>query len=180
MRKMLFGLVAAAALVVPATALAVEEPATTEGPSPAQACKQERQTIGADAFKALHGTNKTKANAHGKCVSKKAREQSENHSEAMAACRAEQADAAFADSHDGKAFDQYYGMGKGRNAFGKCVSSKAKAANQADHQAAIKAAKSCKAERKADPAAFKAAHGGKASAFGKCVSKKAKTKGAKP
>ncbi len=51
-------------------------------------------------------------------------------------CKAEQADPNFAASHDGKTFDEFYGTngnpkketsGTGKNAFGKCVSSKAKA-----------------------------------------------------
>jgi hypothetical protein len=36
----------------------------------AKACKAERQTLGAQAFKNKYGTNKNKANAFGKCVSK--------------------------------------------------------------------------------------------------------------
>ena len=51
-------------------------------------------------------------------------------------CKAEQADPAFADAHEGKTFDEFYGTngnpkketpGALKNAFGKCVSSKAKA-----------------------------------------------------
>ncbi len=51
-------------------------------------------------------------------------------------CKAEQADPDFAASHDGKTFDEFYGTngnpkketpGALKNAFGKCVSSKAKA-----------------------------------------------------
>jgi hypothetical protein len=33
-------------------------------------CKAERESMGIEAFKAKHGTNKDKANAFGKCVSK--------------------------------------------------------------------------------------------------------------
>ena len=36
----------------------------------AKKCKAERESIGAAAFMAKHGTNKNKANAFGKCVSK--------------------------------------------------------------------------------------------------------------
>ena len=36
----------------------------------AAACKSERQQIGADAFKAKHGTNANKSNAFGKCIQK--------------------------------------------------------------------------------------------------------------
>jgi hypothetical protein len=48
-------------------------PSTAQQPgaatSPAQACRAERAAIGADAFRDEWGTNKTKANAFGKCVS---------------------------------------------------------------------------------------------------------------
>jgi hypothetical protein len=179
MLRFVSGLAAAAALVVPGSALAGAEPAS-EGPTPPQACKQERLSIGAEAFRALHGTNKTKSNALGKCIAKKAKARGENSAEAQSACRAEQGDPDFAASHDGNTFDQYYGTGKGRNAFGKCVSSKAKAANHADDRTTIKAARQCNAERVADAAAFKTAYGARPNAFGKCVSKKAKAQNQTP
>ncbi len=74
------------------------------------------------------------------CVSSKAKgelaEESEEKVNAAKACKAEQADPDFAASHDGKTFDEFYGTngnpkketpGTGKNAFGKCVSTKAKA-----------------------------------------------------
>jgi hypothetical protein len=39
----------------------------------AKACKTERQTLGAEAFRNKYGTNRNKANAFGKCVSKLAK-----------------------------------------------------------------------------------------------------------
>jgi hypothetical protein len=39
----------------------------------AKACKAERQTLGAEAFKNKYGTNGNKSNAFGKCVSKRTR-----------------------------------------------------------------------------------------------------------
>ena len=51
-----------------------------------------------------------------------------------------------------------------------CVSSTAKAATHAQGQAVVNAARSCRAEQKADPAGFKTKYG----TFGKCVSTKAK------
>ena len=87
-------------------------------------------------------------------------------------------EADFRAAHDGKSFAEFYGRNKNdRNAYGKCVSGKAKAADTAQEAATMKAAKACKAERKADPAAFTAKYGGKAaSAFGKCVSSTSKKK----
>jgi hypothetical protein len=82
-----------------------------------------------------------KGKAFGKCVSGKAKsELSEDNADKVNAakeCKAEQADPNFAATHDGKTFDQFYGTntpnpkgkGAGKNAFGKCVSSKAKASN---------------------------------------------------
>ena len=175
MRKILF-VVIIAALASPLAAFAVGSSAT-EGPSAAQACKTERTAIGASAFKDLYGTIASKSNAFGKCVAQKARARQKNHDGAVAACRAEQADTSFATSHGGKTFDQFYGTGKGKNAFGKCVSGKAKASNQADDKTTINAAKLCKSERAANPAAFKTKYGtnrNKSNAFGKCVSQKAK------
>jgi hypothetical protein len=173
MRKTLFA-IGVLALVAPFAALAADPPAG-EGSSPAKACRAEQVAMGADAFKALYGG---RANAFGKCVAKKATGRTKSHASAVSACRAEQADTAFADSHDGKTFDQFYGTGKnGRNAFGKCVSSKATESNDAADATVLSAVKQCRAERAADPGAFRAKYGknrSKANAFGKCVSQAAK------
>src|SRR6476659_3328633 len=79
---------------------------------------------------------------------------------------------------DPAAFAAKYGTGKKHaNAFGNCVSGKAKAAAAQQVQATINASKACWTERKADPAAFKAKYGtnpNKSNAFGKCVSGKVK------
>jgi hypothetical protein len=90
-------------------------------------------------------------------------------------CAAERADAAFPSAHGGKTFAEFYGAGKhGSNAFGKCVSTKAKALDQQQQQATINAAKTCKAERATlGPTQFTSNYGGHANAFGKCVSKTA-------
>jgi hypothetical protein len=73
----------------------------------------------------------------GECVSAKARkkkaamdaedeQEAERFKNAAKACDAERSDPNFAASHDGKTFEQLYGTNKnGKNAFGKCVSSKA-------------------------------------------------------
>jgi hypothetical protein len=47
---------------------------------------------------------------------------------AARACRAEQRDPNFADSHNGQSFAEHYGTNRNnRNAFGRCVSIKAQA-----------------------------------------------------
>lgn len=73
-----------------------------------------------------------KGKAFGKCVSSKAKGELNDDVAATAnaaqACKAEREDPAFAEGHDGKTFDEFYGTNKNRrNAFGKCVSSKANA-----------------------------------------------------
>ena len=78
-----------------------------------------------------------------------------------------------------EAFRVKYGTNKnGKNAFGKCVSRRSKAEEKQREAAAANAARECKTERTADPAAFTVKYGtnknGK-NAFGKCVSQKAKT-----
>lgn len=72
------------------------------------------------------------------------------------------------------AFKLLYGTNANRsNAYGKCVSKNASGARQD----VANAAKTCKAERAADPAAFAAKYGTnrkKSNAYGKCVSTHAK------
>jgi hypothetical protein len=91
-------------------------------------------------------------------------------SNAARACKAERT-AMGAD-----AFKQLYGTNEDRsNAFGKCVSKRARA----EHQATANASRACRAERDSlGEAAFNAKYGrseNDRSAFGKCVSRHAKT-----
>jgi hypothetical protein len=169
MRKLIFaGFVLA--LCVPAFALATP-PSPADKAAAAKQCATERSSMGSDAFKALYGTNANKSNAYGKCVSKLAQQNEQAQSNAAAQCRSER-------SADPAAFATKYGSGKNHaNAFGKCVSGKAKASEDARVASTDNAAKACSAERKADPAAFKAKYGtnaNKSNAFGKCVSSKSK------
>jgi hypothetical protein len=162
----------AAALALPAAAMAQD---TTPAPSDSatKACKTEKAQMGAPTFKAAYGTNKTKSNAFGKCVSKRTTTETVNQDNAAKQCKAERA-------ADAAAFNAKYGTNKNdKNAYGKCVSSKSKAATAADTKTDVSAAKSCKTERSGDPAAFKAKYGTnktKSNAFGKCVSATAKAK----
>jgi hypothetical protein len=99
---------------------------------------------------------------------------------ARAACSAEQADPNFAANHNGMSFAEFYGTGPNhKNAFGKCVSSKAKASIEQQQSATQNAARSCKAERSSmEGPAFRAKYGKNANdrnAFGKCVSQLAKS-----
>ena len=169
MRK--FALIAVLAVVAVPAAFADSSPSPSDQAS--TLCKQQRTTIGATPFKLLYGGG---SNAFGRCVSKLASSVSGDTANAAKQCAAERADATFPASHDGKTFAQFYGTGPhGNNAFGKCVSSKAKTLEDAQQKATINAARTCKAERNAmGPTAFTAKYGGHSNAFGKCVAKAAK------
>ena len=167
---------AAASMLVPAVATAGDYDLPPTHAASA-ACKAERAQMGTALFKQTYGTNKNRSNALGKCISKKNKTEKANQDSANKACKAEQADPNFAASHGGKTFDQFYGKGKkGANAFGKCVSSKAKAESKADVKANVNAAKACKLMRKLYPAEYVKEFGSKKNAFGKCVSATAKKK----
>jgi hypothetical protein len=140
-----------------------------------------KTALGEATFNSTYGTNADKSNAFGKCVSAWTQKEHQNRHAAETACKAEQADPAFAAAHDGKTFAQYYGNGKqGANALNRCVQSKRAAESAADKAAVVKAARACKAERKTmGETAFKAKYGttaDKANAFGKCVAKLAAAK----
>ena len=163
------------AVAVPAVANTSTDPAP-KVPSAQAQCRAERSEMGRTAFAQLYGTNKNRRNAFGKCVSKrtKATDKAAANAKVNAsqACKAEK-------SADPAAFAAKYGTGKkGANAHGKCVSQQAKAKTAetvaAQVEADVNAAKTCKAERKADPKAFADKYGtnhNKRNAFGKCVSK---------
>jgi hypothetical protein len=131
-------------------------------------------TVGPTAFKDAYGTNKNKSNAHGKCVSKFAKVQDSNHSNAAKDCKTERGDTPESEA----AFAEKYGTGKNKkNAFGRCVSQKADDTEQDQETAVVNAAKDCKTERgnTADSReAFRNKYGtnkNKRNAFGKCVSR---------
>jgi hypothetical protein len=170
----------AVAAILPVAALA-DEASPSDKANGARSCQALKASLGAATFASTYGTNADKSNAFGKCVSKWTQTEHQNRHAASTACTAEQADANFAASHDGKTFAQFYGSGKkGANAMNQCIQAKRAAESAADKQKVMNAARSCKAERKAigaDP--FKAKYGtnaDKSNAFGKCVSKLASAK----
>src|SRR5205814_7314196 len=116
----------------------------------------------------------------GACVSRFAPLEQNNTTSANTSCQAEQADTNFASTHGGKTFAQFYGTGKnGSNAFGNCVSTKAKASSQAEQQGRLNPAQTCRAQRTSlGTSTFDKTYGKNASdknAFGKCVSANAKS-----
>jgi hypothetical protein len=116
------------------------------------------------AFKATYGSM-------GACVKGTKDEASDEVKNASQECRAER-------DADEALFTETYGSNKnGKNAFGKCVSSKVKAEDEADVEEFANAADECRAERDADADAFGTTYGSNKNgknAFGKCVSSKVK------
>ena len=185
MRRVLLPCIGLALLVAPAGATA--QPTSADKSNAAKECRSERGGTAAtrEAFRVKYGTNKNGKNAFGKCVSKRSRaEESQRETSgqnAAKACKAERA-------ADAAAFALKYGTNKnGKNAYGKCVSAKAKEGKaKSDTKDAQKikqvksAAKSCATERKSMGAdAFADKYGtneSKSNAFGKCVSTQAKAK----
>jgi hypothetical protein len=167
------------ALAISSTAFADDSAPAPTTPSASKQCRTERSAMGLELFRQTYGTNKSKRNAFGKCVSKRTHATTEAAKEAKQNASKE---CAAEKTADPAAFTQKYGTGKhGANAHGKCVSQKAKskAAKTVDDQveADVNAARACKTERKADPSAFRAKYGTgkhKRNAFGKCVSQQAK------
>ena len=184
MHRYLIAVGLAATLVVPAGAVA--KPNKADKQNAAKECRAERGTTSSsrEAFAEKYGTNENNENAFGKCVSQMTRaEHRERHAAKRSAskdCRAERA-------LNRAAFAEKYGTNKNkRNAFGKCVSGKARAAkremdreDREDRVAQRNAAKECADERGTTPESRKAfadkygTNPNKKNAFGKCVSQKA-------
>jgi hypothetical protein len=163
--KLITVLVVAAALLAPVAALA---DSTTPSQNASRDCTALKAKMGALAFGQAYAS-------FGACVSSLTPLEQNNVSSAQSACTAEQNDANFAATHDGKTFAQFYGTGKsGSNAFGRCVSGKANASSQAEQHGRLNPAQTCRAERtQMGTAAFTKLYGSNASgknAFGKCVS----------
>jgi hypothetical protein len=105
-----------------------EAAAKTAHTNASKECDAE-EALDAAAFKAKYGTGKNGNNAHGKCVSGKAKAKTDAavaatlkaEGTAAKSCKTER-------SADPAAFKAKYGTNKNKsNAFGKCVSAKAKA-----------------------------------------------------
>ncbi|HEV2774135.1 MAG TPA: hypothetical protein VGV90_00945, partial [Solirubrobacteraceae bacterium] len=111
---------------------AVAKPTSGDRQNASQECRAERGTTSAtrEAFKIRYGTNKSKRNAFGKCVSRRAsieeRQVRLAVTNAAKECQAERAlnPTAFASKYGTNAKVTYGNPG---NAFGKCVSAKARA-----------------------------------------------------
>ena len=71
--------IAASMLTLPASASAHSVGSGGQGQNPAQQCRQERNTMGAQAFARKYGTNANKRNAFGQCVREKAHKRGKHH-----------------------------------------------------------------------------------------------------
>jgi hypothetical protein len=180
-RRLLIILGALCVLAVPATT-AVAKPSKADKREAQKECRAERGDTDAtrEAFRAKYRN-------FGDCVSQKAREAKAERKDAKQnaarECREERGDTA----ESREAFRAKYGTNANkRNAFGKCVSQKAKAeraeqdAEDAEQAGARKnAAEECDAERGDTPESRKAfedkygTNANKRNAFGKCVSQHA-------
>jgi hypothetical protein len=88
-------------------------------------CRAEREQLGEAAFNAKYGRNRNDRNAFGKCVSQHA--QAEQQANQQATLRAARACRAERQSMGAAAFNAKYGTNRNdRNAFGKCVSQRAR------------------------------------------------------
>ena len=180
MRKVLVAVALMLLVAVPAAGNAT--PDRGDKRAAKQQCKAEQGKASAthEAFRAKYGSVD-------RCERKKAAEEEAEeeaaHKNAARDCKAEREDPDFAEVH-GKTFDEFYGTNKNlKNAYGKCVSSKAKAhkdrmdAKDKDEAEEFKnAAKECAAERgKLGIEAFAVEYGTNKNgrnAFGRCVSEK--------
>jgi len=103
------------------------------GKNASKDCKAEAAQVGEAAFAAKYGSGKKGKNAHGKCVSMKAKEKKDAADKADAEAIAKRKSAAKACATERKAdpaaFKAKYGTNRNkRNAFGKCVSTTARKA----------------------------------------------------
>jgi uncharacterized membrane protein len=142
--------------------------ATSEAHAKNLAAKQCTAEKKADkgAFQALYGDH-----AMRRCIKGETPEIQQELKNAAKECRAER-------EADVDAFRDTYGANEsGRNAFGKCVSSKVKEEIEEEVAEFKNAAKECRSEREADADAFRETYGQNPNgrnAFGKCVSSKTK------
>jgi hypothetical protein len=153
-------------LAVAPAALAVDE-----GPSPVDlakaACKSEKAQMGKNTFTLTYPTSSA-STATNACVAKRDGRAATDLKNGAKECKAERA-------ADPAAFTKKYGTNKnGKNAYGKCVSGKARHATEQETEARVNAAKTCKKLKAEQKATFEADYGTKKNAFGKCVSETAK------
>ena len=151
MRKFML-LLSLVALAAPVAAFADAPPTPAQT---ANAMCSALKTSLAASFATTYGTNASKSNAFGKCVSEHAKPAKDAVSNASKTCKAKLA-----------------GATNDKNAMGKCVSQAVQSAVAAQAKAAKAALKSCLADRKANKASFATTYGTGKDALAKCVTAK--------
>lgn len=160
MRKLILG--AALALVLPVTAAAAPKEPTAADLAKA-ACKTEKHETGTKLFKRTYAAKST-SKAMKACIAKAVPAAEAASRNAAQTCKAER-------DANPAAFAQKYGTNKNdKNAYGKCVSTTARASTQAAAQDRANAAQTCKALKRDEPDVFEDEYGTRKNAFGKCVS----------
>jgi len=160
MRKLILA-GALALAVAPASAMAADTPSAAELAK--ASCKTQKAEMGTKVFKQTYST-KSVAKAVKACAGITEETAATELKNAAKTCKAER-------DADATAFAEKYGTNvNGKNAYGKCVSTLAKAAVEEETDATIGAAETCKTMKSADKATFDATYGTKKNAFGKCVS----------
>ena len=186
------GVTIAAVLVAVPTALAGGPATQANANATTKACQNLKAQMGARNFNATFAPRSHSARAALRnCARREAAARAQARTNAAHTCKSWREDpAAFTaamtgTANAGKTFVEVYGAG--RNGYGKCVSSEARARNQARRVALVNAAKTCRSW-KSDAAAFTAAtagtanagktfadvYGTGANAYGKCVSQQAR------
>ena len=165
MRKLILA-GALAFAIAPASASAAD---TTSAEALAKAsCKTQKAELGTKVFKQTYNA-KSIAKAVKACAGVTEDVAATELKNAAKECKAERD--AGAD-----AFAEKYGTNDNdKNAYGKCVSSKAKDAVEEETDDTVAAAESCKSLKATDKTTFESTYGTKSNAFGKCVSATAKT-----
>jgi hypothetical protein len=170
MKRFVFALVVAAALVPVAASVAAPSPSTARAQ---QDCTKLRAAMGQAAFNQAYPR-------FGACVSAYAPVENQVQGSAQDTCTAQQSDPTFAATHNGKTFAEYYGTNAGgQNAYGKCVSGIASTNSHGEQASRINPASTCSSIRsQLGKPLFNKTYGTNANdqnAFGKCVSATAKS-----
>ena len=168
MRKLILAGAFALAAAAPASAMAADTPSAAELAK--ASCKTQKAEMGTKTFKQTYST-KSVAKAVKACAGLTEDTAAAELKNAAKECKAER-------DLDPAAFALKYGTNtSGKNAYGKCVSSKAKAAVAEETEKTVAAAETCNSLRSGDKVAFDAKYGLKKNAFGKCVSATAEAQG---
>jgi hypothetical protein len=177
MKKITVSIGLALALAVPAGAIAKPHPDHADKRAAKAECKTLRGStdVTREAFR-------TQFRSFSACVRRTAVEEAQEEQSAFKNAAKECKD--LRDNHSAEFVAQY---GERKNAYGKCVSSRAKAkehaADEQDQEDATEwknAAKECDDLRDNHSAEFTATYGDRPNAFGKCVSTKARENNEEP